>query len=92
MQENKPLVEHFGVTYDHTDGLWSLDLTAFPEITGKGDVFNFQTGEWLWLQDSGIDVDQANKRVIFLQDALAVMNDLTHRRNGDTVEERTKER
>ena len=72
-------VEHFIVTFDHADGLWGLDLGQVSEFTGSGDVYSPEECEWVYIDDTPIDQIDSNKRVGFLQDAIAVMNDLTER-------------
>jgi hypothetical protein len=75
---SKPtLIEHFVVTFDHSTGLWGIDLGQFGEMTGSGDVYDFETCEWSYVNDTPLDPVATAKRVGFLQDAIAVMNDLT---------------
>jgi len=73
------MVEHFIVTFDHSDGVWGLDVGLMSDLTGNGDVYDPETCEWLFINDTPIDQSASNKRVGFLRDALSVMNDLTER-------------
>ena len=73
------LVEHYVVTYNHYTGFWGIDLDQFGELTGSGDVYNFETCEWAYVGDTALDPIDAGKRVGFLMDAIGVMNDLTGR-------------
>lgn len=75
---SKPtLVEHFVVTYNHYTGFWGIDLGQMGEFTGSGDVYDFENCEWSHIDDTPLDPADAKKRVGFLMDAIAVMNDLT---------------